>query len=239
MPRVMELATRLGLAVVEDACQVSGAMIAGRMAGAWGDAGVLSFGGSKLLTAGRGGALLTREPGVHQRARIHCQRGNHAFPLSELQAAVLAPQLARLAERNETRRNRVARLVARTSIIAALRPMINTLADSQSAYYKLAWHYDAHAAGDVPIDQFVAALAAEGAPVDRGFRGFAGRGERRCRRVGPLYHSRCAADSTLLLHHPILLEDIARIDALAEAIDKVARGLARCAVPSTSSSSQV
>ena len=57
-----ELARESGLAVVEDACQAAGAVAQGRRAGTWGDVGVLSFGGSKLLTAGRGGALLTNDP---------------------------------------------------------------------------------------------------------------------------------------------------------------------------------
>ena len=68
---------------------------------------MLSFGGSKLLAAGRGGAMMTRDAEVHQRAKIFCQRGNHAFPLSELQAAVLVPQLESLDERNHARRSAV------------------------------------------------------------------------------------------------------------------------------------
>jgi dTDP-4-amino-4,6-dideoxygalactose transaminase len=71
---------------------------------------VLSFGGSKLLTAGRGGALLTNQESIMQRAKIFAERGNNAFPLSELQAAVLGPQLSKLASRNRKRRE-LARLL--------------------------------------------------------------------------------------------------------------------------------
>ena len=56
MARLMELAAGHGLAVIEDAAQCPGALVQGRKAGTWGDVGVLSFGGSKLLSAGRGGA---------------------------------------------------------------------------------------------------------------------------------------------------------------------------------------
>ena len=54
MRDVMAFAREHGLQVIEDAAQMPGAVIQGRKAGTWGDVGVLSFGGSKLLTAGPG-----------------------------------------------------------------------------------------------------------------------------------------------------------------------------------------
>jgi dTDP-4-amino-4,6-dideoxygalactose transaminase len=62
MQRLCELANERGLTIVEDACQVPGASISGRPTGSWGDCGILSFGGSKLLTAGRGGAITRCAP---------------------------------------------------------------------------------------------------------------------------------------------------------------------------------
>src|SRR5262249_4920495 len=97
MRRLREIADERGLAVVEDACQVPGARVEGKAAGSWGDCGVFSFGGSKLLTAGRGGAVVTNRDEVVQRIKIYCERGNDAFPMSELQAAVLEPQIPLLA----------------------------------------------------------------------------------------------------------------------------------------------
>src|SRR5207248_10385195 len=91
----------------EDAAQAPGSRVQGRMAGTWGDVGTLSFGGSKLLTAGRGGAILTRHADVAQRLRLTLQRGNQVCPLSVLQAAVLLPQLAKLADRNARRADAV------------------------------------------------------------------------------------------------------------------------------------
>ena len=79
--------------MIEDACQAPGAMLEGRRAGTFGDVGVLSFGGSKLLTSGRGGAVLTSDAHMAQRIRLYTQRGNEAYPLSEMQAAVVLPQL--------------------------------------------------------------------------------------------------------------------------------------------------
>src|SRR5688572_7372373 len=49
MRELMELARAANALVIEDACQCPGAVIEGKKAGTWGDAGILSFGGSKLL----------------------------------------------------------------------------------------------------------------------------------------------------------------------------------------------
>ena len=54
MRSIMSWAADRGVLIVEDACQTPGALVDGRLAGTWGDIGVLSFGGSKPLTAGRG-----------------------------------------------------------------------------------------------------------------------------------------------------------------------------------------
>src|SRR5262249_20737922 len=107
MREVMEFAAARGLRVIEDAAQCPRAGLQGRTARTWGDVGVLSFGGSKLLSAGRGGALLTRHADVHQRARVFLLRGNLLCPLSELQAAVLPPQLDKLDAHNARRADNV------------------------------------------------------------------------------------------------------------------------------------
>ena len=100
MSRVAGIAREHALPVIEDACQMPGAMIEGRMAGNWGDIGILSFGGGKLLSAGHGGAMLASSSEIKQHAHFYCHRGNHAYPLSELQPAAPLSQLERLDERN-------------------------------------------------------------------------------------------------------------------------------------------
>ena len=104
LPRVRRIADPLGIPVIEDACQNPGATVYGRRAGTWGDVGVLSFGGSKLLTAGRGGVLLTQRQEIAERIKRYVLRGNDAYPLSEMQAAILIPQLDQLDALNDRRR---------------------------------------------------------------------------------------------------------------------------------------
>ncbi|WP_246523683.1 DegT/DnrJ/EryC1/StrS family aminotransferase [Gemmata palustris] len=113
MPAVMEIARKHNIGVVEDAAQSPGATVIGKPAGTWGDVGTLSFGGSKLLTTGRGGALLFNDAQLYQRAKNWLHRGLQQWaPLSELQAAVLRPQLRKLRATTAWRAERVRELVA-------------------------------------------------------------------------------------------------------------------------------
>ncbi len=216
-------ARQRGVAIVEDACQAPGARVAGEVAGTWGDVGVLSFGGSKLLSAGRGGAILTRDPAIYQRAKIVMQRGNDAFPLSELQAAVLLPQLEKLSHRNAVRQSNVQQLLHACRDLTSLIPVRVDPALGTPSFYKVAFQYAGPASRVVSRAEVIAALQSEGLDVGPGFRGFVRRGPRRCRATGPLTHGAAAADETLLLHHPILLELPRVVGQVADALHKVIR----------------
>lgn len=226
MPQIRAWADRCNVAVVEDACQAPGAMIDGRLAGAWGHVGVLSFGGSKLLSAGRGGAVLTSRTDVLQRIKIYSDRGNQAYPLSELQAAVLLPQLERLAERNQRRLENATRLVQLCSEFSDLEPFTRDSATNAPSFYKLGWLLAGEQAA-ANRDEFLAAVRAEGVALDEGFRSFALRSNRRCRKIGDLPNSREAARATVLLHHPILIAEPPQIERVARAINKVMRVASR------------
>lgn len=221
MPQVMELAARNGLLVVEDACQAPGAMIGDRRVASWGDVGVVSFGGSKLLTAGRGGAVLTNRPEVMQRARVYCERGNHAFPLSELQAAVLLPQLKKLPARDLDRAAAIRGLrVSLADLEGELSPVGCDFEHNLPGFYKHAWRC-AGARGEEVRRNLLAAAEVLKLPLGEGFRGFTKRPASQCRQAGPLPHALEAAQRTVVLHHPILLQDAQAIDLLSTAIRKV------------------
>jgi len=222
MRAMMEIATAHQVPVIEDAAQSPGANVQGRMAGAWGDVGILSFGGSKLLTAGRGGALLTPHADVFQRARLQQTRGgNVVCPLSELQAAVILPQLEQMGERNERRGRNVARLAELLQEVSGLRLFRNAVEDSAAGYFKLGWQYDADKAG-LARDRFLAAVRAEGVALDEGFRALhMGRSPSRYRAGGELREAQRAHGGTVVLHHPVLLGTDEQIEQAAWAIRKV------------------
>src|SRR5262245_5336669 len=141
MKKLMIFARKHNLAVIEDAAQVPGAVLGGKKAGTWGDVGILSFGGSKLLSAGRGGALLTSRADLNQRAKTWQQRGNLLCPLSELQAAVLLAQLAKLRSRNAQRLANVKLLFQLLHDVPGLTPLRNRPTEHHPGFYKVGFQY--------------------------------------------------------------------------------------------------
>ncbi|WP_112311125.1 DegT/DnrJ/EryC1/StrS family aminotransferase [Pseudogemmobacter bohemicus] len=63
------IADRHGLALIEDAAEALGSTYCDRPAGSLGDVAVFSFHGSKTITTGEGGALVTNNPGLHARVQ--------------------------------------------------------------------------------------------------------------------------------------------------------------------------
>lgn len=221
MSNVMDVAHKNGVAVLEDAAQCPGAHIDGKMAGSWGDVGVLSFGGSKLLTAGRGGAILTNSPEIHQRLRMALLRGNHICPLSELQAAVLEPQLEKLAQRNEHRLRNVRILELLLADVPGLKIFKNTNPTALPAFYKVGFQYDASQFG-LSRDLVIKALRMEGIAMDAGFRSLhVGRSQRRFRADWELPEATLAHEGTIILHHPVLLGNKVDMEIIAKAWTRI------------------
>lgn len=69
MDRLMELASRYNLVVVEDATESLGSTYKGRHAGSFGLAGCLSFNGNKIITTGGGGMILTNDDSLAKKAK--------------------------------------------------------------------------------------------------------------------------------------------------------------------------
>jgi dTDP-4-amino-4,6-dideoxygalactose transaminase len=212
------LAREKGLLVLEDAAQAPGALIEGRRAGTWGDVGVLSFGGSKLLSAGRGGALLTSHADIGQRARGFLQRaGNVVWPMTELQAALLLPQCRKLDERNAKRWGNVQILCAALAGIPGVRPFVQVDEAALPAFFKLGLQFDADAFG-LPRARLLEALRAEGFAVDEGFASaHVARSPKRYRQGSPLVEAERAGNGCVQVHHPLLLEPAGALGDLAEA----------------------
>ncbi len=112
MADVLALAERYGLPVVEDAAEAIGAKYRGRRAGTMADIGVFSFHGTKTLTTGEGGAILTNRSDLadtldvlenqgrnrSERCYFWCERVGYKYKMSNIQAALGLAQLERLNE---------------------------------------------------------------------------------------------------------------------------------------------
>ena len=232
LPAVRQTCDDAGVALIEDACQNPGATVHGRPAGTWGDAGTLSFGGSKPLTAGRGGAVLSADERVLARIRRHVGRGNDMSPLSEMQAAVLLPQVERLPADTAVRSANADQLRSLPGL-SPLAPAAS--AETRTAFYKLGFRYDPAAFGGLPRDLFCAAVRAEGVALDPGFAALPDLfSARRVRFAGGLPHAREAGKHCVVLHHPVLLaggEDLAAVPAAVERVRRFAAEIAAAVPP--------
>lgn len=70
MPEILEIASYLGLAVIEDAAHAPGAQLNHRNLGTWGDAGCFSFFSNKNMATGEGGMLVTNREDVAAKVRL-------------------------------------------------------------------------------------------------------------------------------------------------------------------------
>jgi perosamine synthetase len=107
MGRLMEIARRHDLLVIEDCAESHGASIRGQMTGSFGDMGCFSFYANKVITTGEGGMVVTDDAGLAERLRslrnlafgeprfLHQEAGFN-FRMTGYQAAMGRVQLAKI-----------------------------------------------------------------------------------------------------------------------------------------------
>ena len=112
MDEILEIAEKNNLKVLEDAAEALGSEYKGKKAGSMGDAALFSFHGTKTITTGEGGMLVTNDPGVKERAGILNNHGQdpsvgktfwmaeygYKYKMSNLQAAIGCAQIGRADE---------------------------------------------------------------------------------------------------------------------------------------------
>ena len=67
MPKIMEIAEKHDLLVLEDACQAHGGKISGKPVGSWGHAAAFSFYATKNIMTGEGGMITTNDEELYDR----------------------------------------------------------------------------------------------------------------------------------------------------------------------------
>ena len=114
---IIKLSEKYGIPVIEDAAESLGSKINGKMTGCFGDFGILSFNGNKIITTSGGGALLSTDNEKITRVKYlatqskqdnvdhyeHTEVG-YNYRISNISAAIGLGQLSVLKERIKKRR---------------------------------------------------------------------------------------------------------------------------------------
>jgi perosamine synthetase len=129
MGPLMEIAREHSLAVVEDGAQAHGATYEGQGVGTFG-IGCFSFYATKNLTTGEGGVITTNDDAIADTLRVMRNQGmraryeyvmaGHNYRLTDLQAAVVLPQLDEYPALLAARRSNAAALTAKLEGIEGL-----------------------------------------------------------------------------------------------------------------------
>jgi dTDP-4-amino-4,6-dideoxygalactose transaminase len=80
MDEIMAIAAKYNIPVIEDAAEALGSHINGKQCGSFGDFGILSFNGNKIITTSGGGALLSNNEAMIQKARFLATQARDPAP---------------------------------------------------------------------------------------------------------------------------------------------------------------
>jgi len=174
MDRIMDIARRHDLAVIEDCAHAHGQRWRDRGAGCIGDFGSFSHQSSKTLTSGEGGSLLTNDETLAQRAHsiVDCGRAKDPdekdytfganYRLSELNAALLEVAIERFPAQQEARAVAGKRFEALAADIPGITVMPADDRITRWSFYNYVLKMDPDAFGGRTNDVVCAAMEAEG-----------------------------------------------------------------------------
>lgn len=184
MDRILPIAKRRGIAILEDSAHAHGSQWKGKGVGALGDIGTFSFQMGKTLTCGEGGAVLTNDAELAEKAYSFHHIGRIAgrpfyefhrvasnLRMTEFQGAILLSQLSRLEEQTATRERNSRYLAQGLKEIEGVDPIDRDPRVTRWGFYYWNFHYRQEAFAGVPRDKFLAALNAEGVPAGVGAHG--------------------------------------------------------------------
>ncbi len=116
MDPILDISREYNLAVVEDAAEAHGALYKGRKVGSFGDMGMFSFYGNKIITTGEGGMIVTDNEGLAEKMRVLRDHGmdpkrrywhsvlGYNYRMTNIQAALGVAQMKRIDQIIEQKR---------------------------------------------------------------------------------------------------------------------------------------
>lgn len=108
MDPILDIARECNLAVVEDAAEAHGALYKGKKVGSFGDMGIFSFYGNKIITTGEGGMIVTDNEELAEKMRVLRDHGmdpkrrywhsvlGYNYRMTNIQAALGVAQMERI-----------------------------------------------------------------------------------------------------------------------------------------------
>ena len=186
MLRIMAIAKKHNLLVVEDACQAHLAEINHKKVGMFGNAGCFSFQNSKNLPIGEGGAIVSDDIAFMDRCYSYHNYGNpygtavgtvgtgtlipgSKLRLTEYQAAIGLAQLKRLDEQTNTRTGNAEYLKSKIKNIPGIIPYKLYDEVTRASFHLFPFRYKKEEFKDMSRSKFLSALKAEGIPCSSGY----------------------------------------------------------------------
>jgi perosamine synthetase len=186
MIRIMAIAGKHNLLVVEDACQAWLAEIDHRKVGTFGNAGCFSFQNSKNIPIGECGAIVSDDEAFMDRCYSYHNYGNPfgtmigevgsgtvipgtKLRITEYQAAIGLAQLKRLEEQTTKRNENAAYLRSQIKRTPGILPYKFNEKVTRAAFHLFPFRYKKEEFKGLPRGEFLKALSAEGIPCSSGY----------------------------------------------------------------------
>lgn len=183
MDRIMEIAKKHKLIVVEDACQAPGSKYKGKYVGTIGHLGVFSTVETKNIVTGEGGVITTDDDELAHRCKLIRNHGEawmagkprpylsnmlgYNFRFTEIQAAIGIEQLKKLKKINEKRNELAHYLLKNLKGLKGI-SLPEEIPNINMVYHILCLQYDEKATG-LPKKIYMEALQKEGINVTIGY----------------------------------------------------------------------
>ena len=172
LQRIMEIAKKYNLKVIEDSCQALLAEYQGKLVGLTGDAGCFSFQTSKVFCCGEGGAIISENEELMDKCYTVMNHGTakngktitigSKYRMNEFEAAVLLGQMPGLRERHNIRNRNAKYLTEQLRDIPGLVPQKLYEGTTAGSFYLYTWAYKKEHFNNAPREKFLKAIAAEG-----------------------------------------------------------------------------
>lgn len=184
LDKLMAIAQKTGIPLIEDACQAHLAEWKGKKVGGFGLAGAFSFQASKNLNCAEGGAITTNDGDFAQTCyTFHNQgQGGHTtsygtgtgtratnLRLTEFQGNLLLAQMTRLQAQAKRRAENAAYLTSLLKDIKGIYPAKLYEGTTLSAFHLYMFRYDRNHFDGLSRATFLKALEAEGVPCSEGY----------------------------------------------------------------------